>query len=213
MAFSLNGTSYIEAQSTPITAEPFSISCWFRAPNVTADGALVSIGNSGTTNRFQLSVNGSVAGDPVSISTVGASTVTVNTTTAFVANTWQHAAAVCTRTAGTTTLAVYLNGRGKATNTTTVSPVGINNIMIGGRWLTAVRGFFFNGQIAEVGIWNTGLNDDEVLSLSKSFPAYSTKLGNLKFYNRCIQRSQDICGGRILNQVNITNFDHPRIYS
>lgn len=213
MAFSLNGTSYIEAQSTPITAEPFSISCWFRAPNVTADGALVSIGNSGTTNRFQLNVNGSVAGDPVSISTIGASTVTVNTTTAFVANTWQHAAAVCTRTAGTTTLAVYLNGRGKNTNTTTVSPVGINNIMIGGRWLTAVRGFFFNGQIAEVGIWNTGLNDDEVLSLSRGFAAHSVKLGNLKFYNRCIQLSQDRCGGRPLNQVNITKFDHPRIYS
>jgi len=212
MAFSLNGTSYIEATSPPVTAEPFTISCWFRAPNVTADGALVSIGNSGTTNRFQLNVNGSVAGDPVSISTVGASTVTVNTTTPFVANTWQHAAAVCTRTAGTTTLAVYLNGGGKATNTTTVSPVGINNIMIGGRWLTAVRGFFFNGQISEVAIWSGALTDDQVTSLSRGFAPYLVTSNNLKFYNRCLRTSKDLSQGRTLREVNITNFDHPRIY-
>jgi len=212
MAFSLNGTSYIEATSTPVTAEPFTISCWFRAPNVTADGALVSIGNSATTNRFQLNVNGSVAGDPVSISTVGASTVTVNSVTAFIANTWQHTAAVCTRVAGTTTLAIYLNGGGKATTTTTVSPVGINNIMIGGRWSGGTRGFFFNGQMSEVAIWSGALTDDQVISLSKGFAPYLVSSNNLKFYNRCLQRSQDLSGGRTLTEVNITNFDHPRIY-
>lgn len=210
MAFSLNGTSYIEATSTPVTAEPFTISCWFRAPNVTADGALVSIGNSATTNRFQLNVNGSVVGDPVSISSVGAVTATANSTTAFIANTWQHAAAVC---ASTTSRSIYLNGGGKATNTTSVTPAGINNIMIGGRWSGGTRAFFFNGQIAEVAIWNIALNDDEILSLSRGFAAHSIKLGNLKFYNRCIQLSQDRCGGRALTQVNIAKFDHPRIYS
>lgn len=209
MAFSFNGTSYIEATSTPVTAEPFTISCWFRAPNVTADGALISIGNSSTTNRFQINVNGTVAGDPISISSVGAVTATANSTTAFIANTWQHAAAVC---ASTTSRSIYLNGGGKATNTTSVTPAGINNIMIGGRWSGGARGFFFNGQIAEVAIWNIALNDDEILSLSKSFTASLIRPNNLRFYNRCLRISQDISQGITLAQTNITNFDHPRIY-
>jgi|688.fasta_scaffold120131_2 hypothetical protein len=211
MAFSFNGTSYIEATSTPVTAEPFTMACWFN-PAVVTDGALMSIGNSATTNRFQMSSNIAQPGSALSISSVGASTATVNTTTAIGQNRWQHAAAVCTRTAGTTTLAIYLNGAGKNTTTTTVSPVGINNIMTGGRWSGGTRAFFFNGRIAEVAIWNAALTDDEVLSLSKGFAPSLIRPSNLRFYNRCLQRSQDLSGGRTLTQVNITNFDHPRIY-
>lgn len=209
MAFSLNGTSYIEATSTPITQVPFTITCWFLPPNVTADGTLVSIGNSATANRFQLDVNGSLAGDPIRISAIAASTATASCTTPFIANTWQHAAAVCS---SITSRSIYLNGGGKATNTTSITPAGINNIMIGGRWNGGTRGFFFNGRIAEVAIYNAALTDDEVMSLSKGFAPYLIRPNNLKFYNRCIQRSQDLYGGRTLTQVNITTFDHPRIY-
>jgi hypothetical protein len=208
MAFSLNGTSYIEATSTPVTAEPFTMACWFN-PAVVTDGALMSVGNSATTNRFQMNSNIAQGGSPLSISSVGASTATANTTTAIVRNTWQHAAAVCT---STTSRSIYLNGGGKATNTTSVTPAGINNIMTGGRWSGGTRAFFFNGRIAEVAIWNAALTDDEVLSLSKGFAPYLIRPMNLRFYNRCLRISQDLSQGRTLTQVNITNFDHPRIY-
>ena len=208
MAFSLNGTSYIESTSTPVTAEPFTMACWFNPATLT-DGALMAIGNSATTNRFQMSSNAAQAGRPLSISSVAATTATVNTTTAIVQNSWQHAAAVC---GSSSNRSIYLNGGGKQTNATPITPAGINNIMMGGRWSGGTRAFFFNGRLAEIAIWNIALTDDEVLSLSKGFAPSLIRPMNLRFYNRCIQRSQDLYGGRTLTQVNITNFDHPRIY-
>jgi hypothetical protein len=208
MAFSLNGTSYIEVTSTPVIAAPFTMACWFNPATLT-DGALMSIGNSATTNRFQMNSNAAQAGRPLSISAVAASTATANTTTAIVQNTWQHAAAVC---ASATSRSIYLNGGGKATNTTSITPAGINNIMMGGRWSGGTRAFFFNGRLAEVAIWNIALTDDEVISLSRGFAPYLIRPSNLRFYNRCLRTPQDLSQGRTLTQVAITNFDHPRIY-
>jgi hypothetical protein len=210
MAFSFNGSSSrIEATSTPITAEPLTMACWFNPANVSAGGALMAVGNSSTNRRFQITAAGNVAGDPISISSVGTSTVTATSSTSFTANTWHHAAAVC---ASTTSRSIYLNGGGKNTNDSPMTLTGINNIMIGARWQDESRGFFFNGRIAEVAIWNIALTDDEILSLSKGFAPSLIRPMNLRFYNRCLRISRDLSGGRALTQTNITNYDHPRIY-
>jgi hypothetical protein len=209
MAFSFNGTSYIEAISTPVTTFPFTMACWFNPANVTAGGTLMSLGVANGVDRFQMVNRGDLAGDFIAISSlVGATEGLATSTIGYTANTWHHATAVCT---SITSRSIFLNGGGKATNTTSSNPAGINNIMLGSRWSTT-RGFFFNGRIAEAGIWNAALTDDEVISLSKGFAPYLIRPSNLKFYNRCIQRSQDLYGGRTLTEVNITNFDHPRIY-
>ena len=210
MAFSFNGSSsYIEATSTPVTAEPFTMVCWFNPTNVSTDGALMSIGNSAGSNRFQMNMNGATGGDTIAISSVGASTATSSSTNLFTANTWHHAAAVCASNASRT---IYLNGVQGNPNTTPVTVAGVNNIMIGGRWQSGNRGFFVNAKIAEVAIWNVVLTNREITSLSKGFAPYLIRPSNLKFYNRCIQRSWDLSGSRVLTQVNITNFDLPRIY-
>ena len=210
MALSLNGSSsYIESTSTPVTTFPFTMACWFNPANNTAGGTLMSLGVANGADRFQMVNRGDLAGDFIAISSlVGATAATATTTIGYTANTWHHAAAVCTNITGRS---IFLNGGGKATNTTSSNPAGINNILLGSRWATS-RGFFFNGRIAEAAIWNAALTDDEVLSLSKGFAPYLIRPSNLKFYNRCLRTSQDTAGGRTLTQVNITNFDHPRIY-
>jgi len=209
MAFSFNGTSYIESTSTPVTTFPFTMACWFNPANDTAGGTLMSIGTANGVDRFQMVNRGDLVGDFIAISSlVGAADGTATSTIGYTANTWHHAAAVCT---SITSRSIFLNGAGKATNTTSSNPAGINNILLGSRWSTS-RGFFFNGRIAEAAIWNAALTDDEVLSLSKGFAPYLIRPSNLKFYNRCIRTSQDLSQGRPLVGVNITNFDHPRIY-
>ena len=209
MALSLNGSSYIESTSTPVTTFPFTMACWFNPANDTAGGTLMSIGVANGLDRFQMVNRGDLAGDFIAISSlVGATAATATTTIGYTANTWHHAAAVC---ASITGRSIFLNGGGKDTNTTSSNPAGINNILQGGRWSTS-RGFFFNGRMAEAAIWNVALTDDEVLSLSKGFAPYLIRPSNLKFYNRCLRTSEDRAEGRTLTQVNITNFDHPRIY-
>jgi hypothetical protein len=210
MALSLNGTSsYIESTSTPVTTFPFTMACWFNPANVTAGGTLMSLGVANGVDRFQMVNRGDLAGDRIAISSlVGATEGLATSTIGYTANTWHHATAVCT---SITSRSIFLNGGGKATNTTSSNPAGINNIMLGSRWSTS-RGFFFNGRIAEAAIWNAALTDDEVISLSKGFAPSLIRPSNLRFYNRCLRTSQDLSGGRTLTQVNITNFDHPRIY-
>jgi hypothetical protein len=208
MAFSFNGSSsYIEATSTPVTAEPFTMACWFNTLNNSAGGSLMSIGNSSTTNRFQLNANGN-AGN-VGISAVGSTTQTASTSTNYTTNVWHHAAAVC---GSSSNRSAYLNGGGKQSNNLSVTPAGINNIIIGSRWNGGSRGFYFGGRIAEVAIWNIALTDDEILSLSKGFAPSLIRPMNLRFYNRCIRNSTDISQGRSLVSNVILPFDHPRIY-
>jgi hypothetical protein len=210
MALSLNGSSsYIGATSTPITAAPFSMACWFNPLSATAGGVLMAIGNSAGTDRFQLAANGDQANDPITFyAQQGASNATASAT-GYVLNTWQHAAAVCS---GVTSRSIFRNGAQKNTNTTSIIPASLNSILIGARWSGGARGSFFNGRIAEAAIWNVALTDDEVLSLSKGFAPSLIRPSNLRFYNRCLRTSQDLSQGRTLTQVNITNFDHPRIY-
>lgn len=210
MALSLNGTSsYIGATSTPVTGPPFTMACWFNPLSDSLGGVIMSIGNSAAADRFQLGANGDQPNDPITFyAQQGASNATASAT-GYLLNTWQHAAAVCS---GNASRSIFRNGAQKATNTTSIIPASVNSILIGARWSAGARGAFFNGRVAEVGIWNVALTDDEVVSLSKGFAPYLIRPGSLKFYNRCIQASQDLSEGRALSEVTITKFDHPRIY-
>jgi len=207
MAFSFNGSSsYIEATSTPITGAPFTMACWFRPFVTTQTASLMYIGNSAASNRFQIIIDGS------SLIFTAAAPITANASTPIsVVNdlTWFHATAV---SFSPTSRFIYLNGGGKIQNTTSRTPTLLNNITIGSQIVSNTRSNFFNGRIAEAGVWNAALTDDEVLSLSKGFAPSLIRPSNLKFYNRCIQKSQDLYGGLNLTEVNLTNFDHPRIY-
>lgn len=210
MALSLNGTSsYIGATSTPVTGPPFTMACWFNPLNDTLGGVLMAIGNSAGADRFQLAVNGDIANDPLTFYAQQSAANGTASATGYILNTWQHAAGVCSSNISRT---VFKNGDQKATNATNVNPVSVNSLLMGARWSAGARGGFFNGRIAEAAIWNVALTDDEVLSLSKGFAPYLIRPGSLKFYNRCIQASQDLSQGRALSQVAITKFDHPRIY-
>ena len=210
MAFSFNGSSsYMEATSTPVTAEPFTMVCWFNPTNVSTDGAIMAIGNSAGSNRFQMNMNGATGGDTIAISSVGASTATASSTNLFTANRWHHAAAVCASNASRT---IYLNGVQGTPNTTPITVAGVNNIMVGARWQAGTRGFFANVKTAEVAIWNIALTTDEILSLSKGFAPYLIRPSNLRFYDRCLRTFRDVSGGRPIAGASVTLFDHPRIY-
>jgi len=210
MAFSLNGTSsYIDTASTPITAAPFTMACWFNPLSATLGGVLMAIGNSAGADRFQLTANGDIVNDPITFYAQRGAANGTSSATGYILNTWQHAAGVCS---GVTSRSVFLNGAQKNTNLTSVIPASLNSIVIGARWSAGARGGFFDGRIAEAAVWNVALTDDEVISLSKGFAPYLIRPSNLRFYDRCLQTPKDLSQGITLSQVAITNFDHPRIY-
>lgn len=210
MAYDLNGSAdYFEVGSAVATAAPLSMACWFNPDNTTAALALIAVGVSGGSHRFQLAIVGSAAGDPVRASAIDAGTGDANTSTGYSAGAWQHAAGVF---ASTTSRSAFLNGGGKVTDTTSVSPSGLNITDIGVRW-SGTRGLFFAGLIAEVGIWGAALTDEEVSALAKGVSPLKVRPQSLAFYAPLIRSVQDVRKGvAITTAVSPTVAAHPRIH-
>jgi len=214
MAFSFNGTSsYIEATSTPVTGAPLTMACWFQTNTSNQTSTFMCIGNSASNHKIELGTNNNLL--KMGIRAAGSAINTFHNTN-MSTNVWYHATAVFV---SPTSRFVILNGAGKIESTTSRIPIGLNNITLGAGNTSASKDLFSNCYIAEVGIWNEALTDDEVLSLSKGFAPSLIRPSNLKFYNRCIQKSQDLYGGIVLTELDdqldepgITKIDHPRIY-
>ena len=207
MAYEFNGTNQRLSASAPVTAAPLTVACWFRAANVTHDGSLITL--VGSPGYFALVAEGTVGGDPVTISDndTGPSAI-ARTTAGYSANTWTHACGVRN---STTSRTVYLNGGNSATNTSPKTPLNINACNIGSFNAGAL---FLNGQMAEVGIWNAALTAAEVASLAKGMTCDKVRPQNLVFYAPLVRDLIDQKGGlTITNNNGATVATHPRVYA
>lgn len=212
-SFTGTSTSNIRCASTPITAAPLTMACWFYSTNNSAAQVIMSICESVDSDRFQLTAFGNLAGKNIAcyVEEAGGNDNTCRTSTGYTVNKWHHAAAVYS---SSSSRSVFIDGGSKGTgNNTSYVPQGINEILIAARRANGAIGTPFFGLIAEVGIWNVALTDDEVLSLSKGFTPSLIRPQNLRFYNRLIRnQNMDLAQGRTLILSNVSVENHPRIY-
>jgi len=164
--------------------------------------------SAGASNLFGLSLQGNAAGDPVAAESLNAPTdVSANTTSGFTANVWHHACGVW---ASATSRVAYLNGGSKGTDTTSCTPTSLDRIGLGNTAQSSpVR--LLAGLLAEVGIWNAALTDDEVVALAKGFSPECIRPQNLVFYKKLIRKITDGRGPAITAVGSPTVADHPRI--
>ncbi len=88
----------------------------------------------------------------------------------------------------------------------------LNEIRIGADWNTTL-GNFFGGDIAEVGVWNVALNQQECASLAKGMTCDKVRPQSLVFYAPLVRDLIDTKGGlTITNNNGATVANHPRIY-
>lgn len=202
MALSGFSTSnYITINSALVAAAPLSIAVWFKT---TLGGNMVVFNDVSQNNNY-------FGIYPVGIYARGGGGVTdgVSATTSYTTNTWQHACGVF---ASTTSRSVYLNGGSKATSTTSVSPVNLTKINIG-VYRTTSPVDPFSGSMAEIGIWNAALTDDEVASLADGFTPNQIRPQSLVAYLPLVRNTQDIKGNTWTTVGSLTAVDHPRIYT
>lgn len=211
MAYDLSGSGqYWQGAGAAVTAAPLTMACWFNPDTVTAGYVLMALGRTGTANHyFYLESSGTVAGDPVVFggrAGVGVPYASINGITA---NAWQHA---CGVTSGISSRFVFLNGVKSAENTGSVTPSSLNTTDIG--MVTSNTPVApLNGKIAEVGIWNAALTDEEVAALAKGVSPAKVRPQSLVFYAPLIREVLDVKGGRALTQTGSPAvFPHPRIY-
>lgn len=205
MARNFNGTSArIHISSAVVAATPYTMACWFRTTNMTQVGALLSL-TSSSTQYSTLFFRGDVGSDPIDIliQAGGAQDVT-RSTTGCTSGKWHHACGVFSAANSRT---VYLDGGSSATNTTSLSPT-INQTEIG-----AFRsGFWFAGDIAEVGVWNVALTATEVASLAKGASPALVRPQSLVTYLPLIRDVIDVRAAAGFTDVNTTAANHTRVY-
>ncbi len=210
MAFNLNGSNqYLSTASAPATAAPLTIACMAR-PSATGTSAYLAIGNTTTGDRFQIALNVSSSG--VAAQTVaGGSTNTATAGAVPPTNSWLHAAGVFS---ASNNRVAYLDGVAGTANTASSTPSGINSLYVGARNSGGGIGLYFNGAIAEVGVWSAALNADEILSLSRGITCDKVRPQSLVFYAPLIRNLQDVRGGlTITNNNTATVANHPRVYA
>ena len=207
MARNFNGTSArIHASSAVVTTTPYTMGCWFRTTNMTQLGALLSLTSVSVSTQYStLFFRGDVASDPIDIliEAGGAQNVT-RSTTGCTSGKWHHACGVFSAANSRT---VYLDGGSSATNTTSLSPT-INQTEIGA-WRS---GFWFAGDIAEVGVWNVALTAAEVASLAKGVSPALVRPQSLVTCLPLIRDVIDVRAAAGFTDVNTTAANHTRIY-
>ncbi len=215
MAYNFNGTSQrLNTASTPVNAPAFSMACWFKPSTLSGGRVPLSIcntsGNS-TTSRYNLSIRGNTL-FAIQVSNAAAALTSTDTISPNV-NAWNHGCGVFTSTASRT---VYLNGANAVTQSSTNAPntADINAVYIGTQLTSNSFVNYFEGDIAEVGIWNVALTAAEVASLAKGMTCDKIRPQNLVFYAPLVRNLQDAKGGlTITNNGGAIAATHPRVYA
>lgn len=217
MAYDFNGSNqYLSIGSAVLTAVPLTMACWFNSDSTTTTQALVAINGDGSAGtgetRFAMVAGGALAGDPVAISAKNTSGTDglAQTSAAYSANTWTHAAGVFT---STTSRTAYINGGNSGNNTTNVTPNSLSRTAIGASNTQAGVLFYANARIAEVGIWNVALTADEILSLADGMKCNRVRPQSLVFYAPLVRDIYDYDAAVSITNNNSATVDvHPRVY-
>lgn len=166
MARNFDGsTGYLQSLVAPVTAEPLTLAGWFRSDITTQNQAIIKVGANAASAGWQLwitSGNNQVAATTVDAAQTAGAALS-NPASPYTAGTWFHGAAVFT---SASSRAAFINGGAKVTNATSITVAGVDSVLIGSRYLGGTLGSFFDGRLAEVGVWNVALSDEEVASLA-----------------------------------------------
>lgn len=211
MARSFDGVDdFIGGSSSPETGVPLTIAAWLYPTTTTinlsavaaytaSDGSAAWIGITGSTGQVRAGIRTGGGAFGIALSSISAT-----------ANAWNH---FCGVFASNTSRSSYLNGGNKGTNTTNRALSTLDRLTIGARGTSSGETEFFPGLIAEVGIWEIALADDDVARLALGFSPRLIRPQSLVFYAPLIRDVQDIRGGLSLTTTGTTVADHPRIYA
>ena len=182
-ALSFNGTTggvtIANGSSLHASTSDMTFSAWIK-PRVVSAGLMGILGNANSgagVVPWVMELNRTAARFSYSQAGTGSGVVTVTGATNLQANKWYHV--VATRKYNSTTnwpVVVYVNGRRDGSGTIARSGITPQTVAIGryGGYTAS----FFNGEIADVRIYNRALSDLEVKALYNGYPTYQGLLAS-----------------------------------
>jgi len=200
----------LSTASSPVSGYPMTLAAWAMVDDTNNDRIILAVNESTTpfhrvtllraaNNRFNAAVFGSI------------NTAALARTYATVSSgQFYH---VCGVFASSTSRKTYMDGVLLETDTRICTINTLNELLVGARFSTT-PGLFWDGKIAEAGIWNTDLNDDEVKSLAAGMTCDKVRPQSLVFYAPLVRDLIDAKGGlTITNNNGATVANHPRVYA
>ena len=208
--FDNNAANYLSKTSAAVTAVPLTIAAWVNRSTFTTSDVILAINNPVADEaHFKLVI---LASDVVSARTKSALAggSGANTTTTITATGWNHCCGVF-RSA--TSRDAYLNGGGKGSNASDITPLLLDRMYIGA---TDAGTDPFDGGICEVALYNIALSDAEVALLAKPVSPLFVRPEGLVAYWPIMGRYSpeiDIVGGfHMTVNGTLAQLNHPRIY-
>ena len=203
-------SQYVSDGLSPVSDAPVTVACWIKAASTQSFPSILGLGNSGGVTYYMLGAGAS--NNILQAWQQGTITSDVaNATAAFTNGVWSHACGVF---ASNSDRRVYLNGGNKGTNTTACGTVTPDRFSVGALLRNIASGYF-DGAIAEVGVWNIALTDADVASLALGLSPLLVRPDALKRYVPLLaglSPEPDLMAGRTLTLSGTpTLTSHPRI--
>ena len=209
MSYSFNSASsqYLTENYNFSINLPITLSCWIKISSTPS--ALQRIMGvqafQGTNGRLTMLIDTSRRILATHVTKTNSYTAT--SFASVVVGEWTH---VVARFVSLSSRNAFVNGASGSNSTTavgdqdpfTVIQVGSSNYSV-----------FFNGKIANVGIWERIVTNPEITSLATGLACNKIRNNNLIFYAPLIRDLNDLKNGQITNMNGATqDSDHPRIY-
>lgn len=208
--FASASSQSITGNATLVTAEPLTIALRYRLASTPTNRMAFALGRSTGQGAFRLNITGTTM-LAQRVDDTGAPNASSSTTVANTVGTWYHAAAVFLGSGQNVT--GYINGVAgtPALNTgTTLST--LDRVVVGARLSGGTPGLFFDGDLAEIGVWNAALTAEEIAGLAKGFRNRTTRSSSLRFNLRLIRSIQDLAQGLSMTANNSpTVSNHPLV--
>jgi hypothetical protein len=188
-----------------------TLAAWAMFDDLSTDRVILAV-NQSTTPFHRVTIFRSSANDMRAQSFGSSNSAGVSTGANPATGTWFHVAGVF---ASATSRICYLNGTAGTTDTASSTINTLNEIIVGGRrGAGGAVGLFWDGKVADAGIWNTDLTAAEIASLADGMSCDKVRPQSLVFYAPLVRDLQDVRGGlTITNNNTATVANHPRVYA
>jgi hypothetical protein len=231
MAYDFNGTSHYmwtthdgSSSASPLTSLPLTIACWFKVftssfPKSTSR-VLLEFGNGTTGYRLVIPANQTFL-RAVHFISAGAQPADTIASPSFPPDAWVFGAAIFASNASRSVFACYPFGGdlivNQNTNTQSLGSATISRFSIGAA--SALTTNYFDGSVAEVGVWNAALNTQDLLSIGRGVAYSKVRPNSLVLYAPLIRNTNTLFYKQSLASLpyyiantGASTTEHPRIY-
>lgn len=210
--FAAASSQLIRFAGSPVSTTPMTLAGWYQ-PTTSGAGGVISVCKEGAS-QYHLHLlyrwDGS-SGSPQAFSQSASGTSASSTkSSGSPINTLVHFAGVFSASNSRT---VYGDASAGTTNTTSISPSGMDATFVGAGYRNDAAILPATGTVSECAIWSAALTVDEITSLSKGFKPYRVRPQNLVFYAPLVRELYDVRGALAVTNVNTaTVANHIRVY-